>query len=32
MTFDELPGNKTRMVVAGTAPNRIAREFEKLGA
>jgi hypothetical protein len=32
MTFDEQPGNKTRMVVAGTAPRRIAREFEKLGA
>jgi hypothetical protein len=30
MTFEEQPGGKTRMVVAGTAPRSIAREFEQL--
>jgi hypothetical protein len=30
MTFEAQPGNKTRMVVAGTAPRRIARDFEQL--
>jgi hypothetical protein len=30
MTFEEQPGGKTRMVVAGTAPRGIARDFEQL--
>ena len=30
MTFEPQPGNKTRMVVAGTAPRGIARDFEQL--
>lgn len=30
MTFEDQGGDKTRMVVAGTAPGRIARDFETL--
>jgi hypothetical protein len=30
MTFEDQGGGKTRMVVAGTAPRRIAREFGRL--
>ena len=30
MTFEGQGNDKTRMVVAGTAPNRIARDFESL--
>ena len=30
MTFDAQPVNRSRMVVAGTAPRRIARVFEQL--
>ncbi len=30
MTFEPLDGDETRMVVAGEAPRRIARQFEQL--